>query len=95
LTGNLGIGTRQKACRWYRPDSFLRAWTGRVKGRRNAPNSDHYPFVERGVKGMFIYTLGGPPHYHDVHDTYAHMEFQRYVQVRELMRGFLDALMAH
>jgi aminopeptidase YwaD len=66
-----------------------------VKGRRNAPNSDHYPFVERGVKGMFIYTLGGPPHYHDMHDTYAHMEFQRYVQVRELMRGFLDALMAH
>lgn len=64
-----------------------------VKGRRNAPNSDHYPFVERGVKGMFIYTLGGPPHYHDVHDTYAHMEFQRYAEVRELMRAYLDALM--
>lgn len=66
-----------------------------VKGRRNAPNSDHYPFIERGVKGMFIYTLGGPPHYHDVNDTYEHMEFQRYAEVRELMRRFLDGLMAN
>lgn len=66
-----------------------------VKGRRNAPNSDHYPFVERGVKGMFIYTLGGPPHYHDVNDTYEHMEFQRYAEVRELLRKYLDGLMSN
>ena len=64
-----------------------------VKARNNVPNSDHYPFIERGVKGMFIYTLGGPPHYHDVNDTYEHMEFQRYGEVRELMRGFLEGVM--
>ena len=65
-----------------------------VKSRSNAPNSDHYPFISRGVKGMFIYTMGGPPHYHDVNDTYEAMEFQRYSETRELMRSFLDKLMS-
>ncbi len=61
-----------------------------VKGRTNAPNSDHYWFVKNGVKGMFIYTLGGPPHYHDVNDTYAEMRFSKYVEVRNLLIAFLN-----
>lgn len=61
-----------------------------VKGRANAPNSDHYWFVKNGVKGMFIYTMGGPPHYHDVHDTYEEMRFSKYTEVRNLLIHFLD-----
>lgn len=60
-----------------------------VKGRTNAPNSDHYFFVKNGVKGMFIYTLGGPPHYHDVNDTYAEMRFPKAAQVQALLAEFL------
>lgn len=45
--------------------------TGRlaqVKPRGPACNSDHCPFVERGVPAIFIYTLGGIAAYHDVMD---------------------------
>ncbi len=61
-----------------------------VKGRSNAPNSDHYFFVKNGVKGMFIYTLGGPPHYHDVNDTYAEMRFPKAAELQRLLAGFLE-----
>lgn len=61
-----------------------------VKGRTNAPNSDHYWFVKNGVKGMFVYTLGGPPHYHDVNDTFEEMRFSKYVEVRGLLIAFLN-----
>ncbi len=61
-----------------------------VKGRTNAPNSDHYWFVKNGVKAMFIYTMGGPPHYHDVNDTYEEMRFSKYVEVRNLLIAFLE-----
>ena len=30
-----------------------------LKQRANAPNSDHYPFTQKGVPAMFIYVLGG------------------------------------
>ncbi|MBL8009918.1 MAG: M28 family peptidase [Flavobacteriales bacterium] len=45
--------------------------TGRlaqVKPRGPACNSDHCPFVKRGVPAIFIYTLGGIAAYHDVFD---------------------------
>lgn len=47
------------------------AATGRlaqVKPRGPACNSDHCPFVKRGVPAIFIYTLGGIAAYHDVFD---------------------------
>lgn len=63
-----------------------------VRARPNAPNSDHFFFLKKGVPGFFIYTLGGPPHYHDVNDRPENMEYSRYVNVRELMIRFLEAL---
>lgn len=65
----------------------------KIKGRGNSPNSDHYFFVKNGVKGMFIFTMGGPPHYHDVHDTYEEMRFSRYYEVQMLMQAYLKAMM--
>lgn len=61
-----------------------------VKSRPNAPNSDHYFFLANGVKGFFIYTMGGPPYYHDVYDTPAHLEFSKFVEVRNLLLRFLE-----
>jgi hypothetical protein len=37
--------------------------------RPNAPNSDHYPFIQAGIPALFTYTKGGPPWYHDVFDV--------------------------
>ena len=39
-----------------------------IKQRGPACNSDHCPFVKRGVPAIFIYTLGGITAYHDVFD---------------------------
>lgn len=63
----------------------------KVKSRKNAPNSDHYWFIKEGIQGFFIYTEGGPPHYHDVNDTSENLVFSRYVEVRELMIKFLQS----
>lgn len=39
-----------------------------VKPRGPACNSDHCPFTQKGIPAIFIYTMGGVPYYHDVHD---------------------------
>ncbi len=61
-----------------------------ITSRGNAGNSDHYYFVKNNVRGFFIYTLGGPPHYHDVYDTEANLLMSRYFEVRQLLIAFLD-----
>lgn len=63
-----------------------------VKGRKNAPNSDHYFFVQHGVKGFFIYTLGGPPHYHDVNDIAENLAFSRFLELRTLLITWLNRI---
>ncbi|WNJ16024.1 M28 family peptidase [Pontibacter sp. G13] len=63
-----------------------------VKARKNAPNSDHYFFLAQGVKGFFIYTLGGPTHYHDIYDNPTTIELSRYAEVRSLLIQFLTYL---
>jgi aminopeptidase YwaD len=63
-----------------------------VKSRTNAPNSDHYYFLKNGIPGFFIYTLGGPKHYHDVYDNPSTIVLSRYAEVRELLIAFLESL---
>jgi len=62
-----------------------------VKARPNAPNSDHYFFVLKGVPAFFIYTMGGPKHYHDIYDNAENLQFSKYVEVRELLIRFLES----
>ena len=64
----------------------------KVRSRKNAPNSDHYFFLLNGVPGFFIYTLGGPPHYHDVNDTPATIELSKYAEVRNLLIHFIEQM---
>jgi aminopeptidase YwaD len=61
-----------------------------VRARPNAPNSDHYFFVLKGVPGFFIYTMGGPKHYHDIYDNAENLQFSKYLEVRELLIRFLE-----
>ena len=64
----------------------------KVRARKNAPNSDHFFFLKNGVPGFFIYTLGGPPHYHDVNDNASTIELSKYVEIRELLINFLEEI---
>lgn len=64
-----------------------------VKSRGNRANSDHYWFTQEGVPALFIFTMGGPPHYHDINDNYENMQFSRFGEVQELLIEFVGALM--
>ena len=61
-----------------------------VKARKNAPNSDHYFFVENGVPSFFIYTMGGPSHYHDIYDNADNLLFSKYTEIRDLLIQFME-----
>jgi len=62
-----------------------------VKQRSNAPNSDHYFFLVKGVPGFFIYTLGGPKHYHDINDNASTIVLSKYTEVRTLLIQFIES----
>ena len=99
LMGNGDEGIMAVGGRDY-PDFFeqLKGLNGdgkfvpKVRSRKNAPNSDHFFFLQNGVPGFFIYTLGGPPHYHDVNDNASTIVLSKYVEVRELLIRFLESV---
>jgi len=55
---------------WHRADRIRvqQGWDPPILVRPNAPNSDHYPFREKGVPALFFYLQGGPGFYHDIYD---------------------------
>lgn len=61
-----------------------------IKSRGKAANSDHFPFSEKGVPALFIYTMGPNKNYHDVHDTYAQLSFDRFEALHYLFVRFLN-----
>ncbi|WP_139925529.1 M28 family metallopeptidase [Hymenobacter sp. DG01] len=58
--------------------------------RGRAANSDHYPFSERGVPAFFLYTRGGSPAYHDVHDRPENLSLAGFAGAFQLLRDFLN-----
>jgi len=60
-----------------------------LKLRGAAYNSDHAPFYEKGVPCFFIYTLGGPPHYHDVFDRAETLPLTGYEGLFKLIVDFV------
>lgn len=58
--------------------------------RGRAANSDHYPFSERGVPAFFLYTRGGSPAYHDVHDQPENLSLAGFAGAFQLLRDFLN-----
>lgn len=60
-----------------------------VRSRGPACNSDHCPFVKRGIPGLFIYTLGGVAHYHDVNDRAETLPLTKFPGLYTLLKEYL------
>jgi len=58
--------------------------------RPNAANSDHYPFTLRNIPALFFYTMGGPPHYHDVNDEAKGLEFTIFEEFHQWMLNLIQ-----
>lgn len=63
-----------------------------VKIRGNAANSDHYPFVEKGVPAFFIYTMGGIKAYHDIYDKRETLPMTKFKEVYILLTEFVKTM---
>jgi aminopeptidase YwaD len=60
------------------------------KRRGKAANSDHFWFVERGVKGFFFYLMGDYNHYHDINDNKKNLKLGEYYDKSyRLIRDFI------
>lgn len=62
-----------------------------IKARGKAANSDHYPFSEAGVPAFFLYSLGGPGHYHDINDRSETITLRNFSSCFGLIRDFLNS----
>jgi hypothetical protein len=60
-----------------------------IKSRGPAANSDHYPFSQAGVPAFFLYSLGGPGHYHDIYDVPSTVSLAKVWVLHQLIYGFL------
>lgn len=56
-----------------------------VKKRGNSANSDHYPFTQKSVKAVFIYSLGEVGGYHNTLDAKEELEYESYPNLFEFM----------
>ena len=63
-----------------------------VKARGPACNSDHCPFVQRGIPAIFIYTLGGVAYYHDVLDKAETLPLTEFSDLYSLLSDFITTL---
>ncbi|MFN8416782.1 MAG: M28 family peptidase [Cytophagaceae bacterium] len=61
-----------------------------IKTRGSAANSDHYSFYIKGVKSVFIYTLGGVAAYHDVADISSTLPYTKYKELFTLLLKFAE-----
>lgn len=61
----------------------------RIKKRGKAANSDHHMFDEKGVKSIFIYTMGGSRAYHDIQDSESNLTLFKYNECFKLIRDFI------
>ncbi|MDP9081115.1 MAG: M28 family peptidase [Bacteroidota bacterium] len=63
----------------------------KVYSRGKAPNSDHYPFTEKGVPAFYMYTMGGIKAYHDVFDVSKTLPLNEYNHLFRLIVDFVGA----
>lgn len=57
--------------------------------RGAAANSDHYPFYEKGVHSIFIYTLGEYSEYHNIYDKAESLPLSEYEDLFRLLLDFV------
>lgn len=64
-----------------------------VSARGESANSDHYPFYDKGVTALFIYTLGKEhTEYHTPNDKAEKLPFTAYNELFRLIAGFLKTI---
>ncbi|MDB4835125.1 M28 family peptidase [Cyclobacteriaceae bacterium] len=63
----------------------------KIKTRKNAPNSDHFPFTEKKVSAVFLYSLGDVGGYHNVLDDKKDLEYGSYVGLFSLVKAVLES----
>ena len=59
-----------------------------VNIRGKAANSDHYFFSEKGVRAVFIYTMGGIKAYHDIYDRSETLPLNEFEDLFQLLTLF-------
>lgn len=76
---------------WSRLDAVRvqMGWQVALLVRPNAPNSDHYPFREKGVPAVFFYLQGGPGYYHDGYDRPETLTFSGTYPLLKWIEGIL------
>jgi aminopeptidase YwaD len=62
----------------------------KIKKRGNSANSDHYPFTQKDVKAVFIYSLGDVGGYHNILDSKNELEYHSYEALFKLMVGTIE-----
>ena len=67
-------------------------YTSQIRKRGEACNSDHCPFYQKGIPSFFIYTLGGPGHYHDPLDTAESLNLAGFEGLKRLFIEFIQKL---
>jgi len=65
----------------------------RIDVRANAPNSDHYPFTQRGIPAVFLYTQGDVTAYHHPADRAEDLAWRHYTHAFRLLRDVVDRRM--
>ncbi len=63
-----------------------------VKSRGAACNSDHCPFVQKGIPAIFIYTMGGVSYYHDVLDRPETLPLTKFDELYRTLATLLSTL---
>lgn len=61
-----------------------------IKKRGISANSDHHSFNRKGVKAVFIYTMGGHTYYHNVKDRFETLTFAGYESLFGLLTKFVE-----
>lgn len=65
------------------------AFVKEIKKRKNSPNSDHYPFSQKGVDAIFLYSLGKVGGYHNIFDVKEKLEYESYSSLYQLINKFI------
>lgn len=62
----------------------------KIAQRGKAANSDHHPFNTKGVKAVFIYSMGGHTYYHNPKDICTTLTFTGYNGIFNLLTKFVE-----
>jgi len=62
-----------------------------IKARKPSPNSDHYPFYNKGVPSFFMYAMGNDGGYHSIFDIPEKTEIYSFKNNFELLKKYIES----